>query len=82
LGGADFVQPPGGDYGPIRSDPAAPVGDRTAVYDEWAAVCDSGATFNPRAWHLSDEQLLIIDVTEHPETEGVLESFRFDDEAD
>jgi hypothetical protein len=77
-GDSDFVQPLGGDYGPIDSANAVPVGDRTAVYDEWSAVCDSGDTFNPRAWHLSDEQLLIVDVTGHPETEDVLGSFRFD----
>jgi hypothetical protein len=78
-GGVDYVQPAGGDYAPIRSDAAAPVGDRTAVYDEWAAVCDSGPTFNPRAWHLSDEQFLIVDVIGHPQTDDVLASFRFDD---
>ena len=80
LGGTDFAQPSGGDYGPIRSDPAAPVGDRTAVYDEWAAVCDSGPTFNPRAWHAADEQFLIVDVIGHTLTEYVLASFRFDEE--
>lgn len=77
-GGYDPVEPGGGDYGPTDSDDEAPVGDRTAVYDEWSAVCDSGATFEPRAWHLADEQLLIVDEIGHDETEGVLESFRFD----
>lgn len=73
----DPVQPGGGDYAPTASDDEAPVGDRIAVYDQWSAVCDSGATFEPRAWHLADEQLLIVDVIGHDETDGVLESFRF-----
>jgi hypothetical protein len=75
----DPVQPAGGESGPTRSDDQAPVGDRTAVYDEWSAVCESGDAFDPRAWHLADEQLLIVDVLGHDETEGVLESFRFDE---
>ncbi len=75
----DGVEAPGGDTGPVDSAESVPVGDRTAVYDEWAAVCDSGATFNPRAWHLADEQLLIFDVIGHDETEQVLGSFRFDE---
>lgn len=76
--GADGVQAPGGNRAPIDSANAVPVGDRTAVYDEWSAECDSGATFTPRAWHLAEEQLLIVDVITHDETEDVLGSFRFD----
>ncbi len=57
-----------------------PVGDRTAVYDEWAAECAiSGFTFNPRAWHLPESQMLIVDLVGRSETEAILASFEFSD---
>lgn len=55
------------------------VGGRPAVYDEWVAGCDlSGFSFHPRAWHLSDPEMLIMDLLARPETEALLDSIVFD----
>jgi hypothetical protein len=68
----------GGD--PIEQDDARPVGDRTAVYDQWSAQCDlSGVAFEPQAWYLPDAQVLVFDMFSHPETEDFLASFEFDE---
>jgi hypothetical protein len=58
----------------------APVGDKTAVYDQWKAYCEqSGESFEPRAWYLPESQVVVLDVTDHPETEEFLASFRFEE---
>jgi hypothetical protein len=74
----DAVEPNDEDgYDPIDTGERQ-VGGRTAVYDEWAARCDrSGFEFNPRAWHLAEDQILIVDVLGHPETEEILASVRW-----
>ncbi|HET6952001.1 MAG TPA: hypothetical protein VFI47_16585 [Acidimicrobiales bacterium] len=84
----------GGDVGPATDDvvvPAEagtepidegfrPVGDRTATYDQWFARCSlSSYTFTPRAWHLPESDVLIVDVFRQPETEQILASFTFTD---
>jgi hypothetical protein len=79
-GGApdDGVQVPTEGMAPIDSGTAA-MGDRTAYYDQWSAVCESGQSFQPRAWYLPTSKVLILDVTGHPETEDFLASFEFDE---
>jgi hypothetical protein len=75
----DSVVPGDAGLGPIDTG-FRPVGDRTAVYDQWQAQCDlSGFTFTPRAWHLPESELLIVDLLGHPETEAILASFEFTD---
>lgn len=72
-----------GDAGmaPVERD-NRPVGDRTAVYDRWEAVCDiSGFEFSPQAWHLSEPEMLIVDLIGRPETESMLASFEFTDDS-
>lgn len=78
-GELDSVVP--GDAGTAPVDSGfGDVGDRTAVYDEWAAECAiSGLTFNPRAWHLPESEMLIVDLVGRPETEAILASFEFSD---
>jgi hypothetical protein len=66
-------------YEPIASDDRT-VGNRTgvAVYDRWAARCErSGFVFYPRAWHLVDDQILIVDVLGQEETDAILASVRW-----
>ena len=54
------------------------LGGRTAVYDQWAAQCDqSGFTFSPRAWHLAEEQILIVDVVGRQEIDAIVDSVRW-----
>jgi hypothetical protein len=74
----DAVEPNDEDgYDPIDTG-ERDVGGRTAVYDQWAARCDrSGFEFSPRAWHLAEDQILIVDVLGHPETEEILASVRW-----
>jgi hypothetical protein len=74
----DAVDPPEGiGTGPIDTG-FGEVGDRTAVYDRWAAVCRlSGFAFTPRAWHLPRSQIVIFEYFGRPETEGILASFTF-----
>lgn len=75
----DAVRAPDGDMGPIDRG-SRPVGDRTAVYDRWAAECTlSDFAFTPRAWLLRDLRLLIVDELDNPETEQILASFEFVD---
>jgi hypothetical protein len=51
-----------------------------AVYDKWEARCElSGFTFTPRAWHLTESQIVIFDVIGRPETEAILASVRWTD---
>ena len=65
---------------PVEED-ERPVGDRTAVYDRWEAECTiSDFTFSPQAWHLTDPEMLIVDVLDHPETDAILASFEFPDD--
>ena len=55
-----------------------PVGDRTAVYDQWAATCaESGVEFTPRAWHLPTTQVRFLDLLGAPETPALLASVEF-----
>lgn len=77
-GELDGVRAVGGDGTPTVQG-ERPVGDRTAVFDQWSVECDSGPTFAPRAWHLAESDLLILDVIGHDETEELLASFRFDE---
>ena len=76
--GFDGVQPVGGDYLPAESETRV-VGDRTAVYSRWDVVCEaSGYTFSPRAWHLPESDIVVIDEFGQRGTETVLASFRFE----
>jgi hypothetical protein len=55
------------------------VGDKTANYNRWRAVCAvSRFTFEPQAWFLPQSKVLIFDVFGHDETEAFLASFQFD----
>jgi len=73
----DAVVPVDGDLGPVDSG-IAPVGDHTAVYDRWAVECEvSGFTYSPRTWHLPDSQIVILDMYGQPETDSILQTFRF-----
>jgi hypothetical protein len=73
----DGVRPVDGSYLPVDSG-FRPVGDRSAVYDQWAVECElSGHGFTPRSWHLPESSLVIVDMLGQPETESVLASFRF-----
>jgi len=55
-----------------------PVGDRTAVYDQWAAVCaESRIEFSPQAWHLPTTQVRFLDLLGAPETPALLASVEF-----
>jgi hypothetical protein len=75
----DGIQPGEAGYDPIETG-ERPVGDRTAVYDKWEARCElSGFTFTPRAWHLTESQIVIFDVLGQSETEAILASVRWDD---
>jgi len=73
----DGLQPVDGSYLPVDSG-FRPVGDRSAVYDQWAVECElSGHDFTPRSWHLPESSLVIVDMLGQPETESILASFRF-----
>jgi hypothetical protein len=74
----DAVSPPDGiGYDPIDTG-YAEVGDHTAVYDQWAAVCRlSGFAFTPRAWHLPRSQIVIFEYFGRPETNDILASYTF-----
>jgi hypothetical protein len=77
----DIARPAGGRTTPVESG-FRPVGSRTAAYSRWSVVCErSGFEFGPQAWFLPESQLLIIDVLGQPETEAILASFTFEDEA-
>lgn len=77
----DTVVPADGSRAPVKTD-FRPVGSRSAAYTRWSAVCErSGIEFGPEAWFLPDSELLIIDVLGQPETEAILETFEFGDEA-
>jgi hypothetical protein len=77
----DIARPAGGRTTPVESG-FRPVGSRTAAYSRWSVVCErSGFEFSPQAWFLPESQLLIIDVLGQPETEAILASFTFEDEA-
>jgi hypothetical protein len=77
VGSEDYIQAPDG-MGPIDQGFRA-VGDRTASYDRWRAVCpQSGFSFEPQAWFLPQSKVLIFDVFGHDETEAFLASFEFD----
>jgi hypothetical protein len=77
----DIVRPVGGRVTPVESG-FRPVGSQTAAYSRWSVVCEkSGFEFSPQAWFLPESQLLIIDVLGQPETEAILASFTFGDEA-
>jgi hypothetical protein len=55
-----------------------PVGDRTAVYDQWSAVCaESRIEFSPEAWHLPTTQVRFLDLLGAPETPALLASVEF-----
>jgi hypothetical protein len=70
-----------GDYDPVQTG-TRKIGGLDALYSRWDVECSvSGHTFSPQGWYLPEEQVLIIDVVGQPETEAILDSFRFDDEA-
>lgn len=76
-GNQDYIQAPDG-MGPIDQGFRS-VGDRTASYDRWRAVCpQSGFTFEPEAWFLPESRVVVFDVFGHDETEAFLASFEFD----
>jgi hypothetical protein len=73
----DGIQSTGAGYDPVETDEVE-VGGRPAAYDRWAARCErSGYTFSPRAWHLDDEQILIVDVVGRDEVDAIIESIRW-----
>jgi hypothetical protein len=73
----DGIQPTDAGYDPVESGERQ-IGGRTAVYDKWEARCErSGFTFHPRAWHVDEGQILIVDVLGNPETEDILDSVRW-----
>jgi hypothetical protein len=75
----DQVEPGAEGMAPVVQD-FVPVGDKTAAYTQWKAYCrESGRSFEPRAWHLPNSQILVLDVTRHPETEAFLASFLFEE---
>lgn len=75
----DQVEPGPEGMAPVVQD-FVPVGDKTAAYTQWKAYCrESGKSFEPRAWHLPNSQILVLDVTRHPETEAFLASFLFEE---
>jgi hypothetical protein len=77
----DPVRAADGDTVPVQREPR-PVGSRTADYSRWDTVCErSGFEFSPQAWFLPESQILIVDVLGQPETEAILASFIFGDEA-
>ncbi len=77
----DSVRPADDDTAPAERE-TRPVGSHTADFSRWDAVCErSGFEFSPQAWFLPESQLLIIDVLGQPETEAILASFVFGDEA-
>jgi hypothetical protein len=69
-----------GPQGASRQEEDRPVGDKDAEWTEWAAECSSGATFTPEAWLLPDVRVLVVEVLDRDETEGILASFEFTDE--
>jgi hypothetical protein len=71
---------PGDDgYEPIAQDERS-IGGRAAVYDQWAAGCErSDFRFYPRAWHVADAQILIVDVVGRPEIDSIIDSVRWTD---
>jgi hypothetical protein len=78
----DIVEPVDGNYDPVQEGTRS-IGGRNAIYSRWDVECSlSGRTFSPQGWYLADEQILILDVEGQPETEAILDSFSFDDEAD
>jgi hypothetical protein len=77
-GTSDDVRIPNEGMAPIDSGTRA-VGDHTANYNRWNALCESGDSFQPQAWYLPQSKVLILDVTGHPETEDLLASFEFDE---
>jgi hypothetical protein len=78
--GPDWDQvrvPEGGTADPVDSG-FRPVGDRTAVYDQWEAECSQSAfRFTPRAWHLPESDIVIFDDFAQPEAEAILATVRF-----
>jgi hypothetical protein len=69
----DGVRPTGK---PIRTG-FAPVGDRTAIFDEWSAHCDSGFTFTPRSWYLPQSVYRILDLYNNPDTDWILQHITY-----
>jgi hypothetical protein len=73
----DVLEPGQAGNDPIDSGFRA-VGDRNAVYDQWFARCSvSFTTYTPRAWHLPESRIVILDVVGRPETGAILASFIF-----
>jgi hypothetical protein len=56
----------------------APVGDRRADYYEWAASCDSGYRWHPRAWYLPISKVLVFDYIETPQSAAILRGATFE----
>jgi hypothetical protein len=69
---------PGGTFDGVRTTGApihtgfAPVGGKTAVYDEYQAHCDGGFAFTPRSWYLPTSKYRVIDYLSHAQTAWVL----------
>ena len=73
----DGIQPGPAGYDPIDSQ-EVDVGGRVAAYDVWQARCErSGVTFSPRAWHLAEQQLLIVDALGVEEADMIVDSIRW-----
>jgi hypothetical protein len=69
---------PNGNLNAIHGDGAPtssgfkPVGDKTAVFDEYHAHCDSGFAFSPRSWYLPTSKYRVIDYLDHAQTAWIL----------
>lgn len=57
----------------------APVGDRRADYYRWAARCDNGFRFTPRAWYLPVSKVVVFDYLDDPESSRLLSKAAFDE---
>jgi hypothetical protein len=75
----DGIQQTEAGYEPVDSQDVE-VGGRPAAYDQWEARCElSDYRFSPRAWHLDDEQILIVDVVGRDEVDAIVDSIRWSD---
>jgi hypothetical protein len=70
------------DEGTLGSEQTAAVGDRTAYTYQWTgAACQSGYTFNPRAWYLPTSQVVMFDYIGRDDIDPIVQDVRFDDGA-
>ena len=56
----------------------APVGSHRADYYRWAAHCDNGFRFTPRAWFLPQSKVVVFDYLDNAESSRLLSTAAFD----